>query len=229
MWIREEVLENPEQPKKEKAKVQRTAPPPKKEEEPEPPAFSKKEKAKAQRSAAPPAFTRLERLMQDVQREATSNRVRLSLNRASLDPGIRNKSDPEPARTQLLANDLNRDAPAPALVPPPRAAPAPASLQVMGSGDAWPAPAPAPARLAFQQEFGGANSQAQALPQRPKAEEEEAAADDQFAWVGHTFGWVGNTWNDTVKPVVSMIGGTPNPSSVDSADVRRVDPNRIVH
>jgi len=116
-----------------------------------------------------------------------------------------------------------------ALVPPPRAAPAPASLQVMGSGDAWPAPAPAPARLAFQQEFGGANSQAQALPQRPQAEEEEAAADDQFAWVGHTFGWVGNTWNDTVKPVASMIGGTPNPSSVDSADVRRVDPNRIVH
>ncbi len=34
----QEVLENPEQPKKEKAKVQRTAPPPKKEEEP--PAFS---------------------------------------------------------------------------------------------------------------------------------------------------------------------------------------------
>ena len=88
----EEVLENPEQPKKEKAKVQRTAPPPKKEEEPEPPAFPKKEKAKAQRSAAPPARTRLERLMQDVQREATSNRVRLSFNRASLDPGIRNKS-----------------------------------------------------------------------------------------------------------------------------------------
>jgi len=54
MWIREEVLEeNPEQPKKEKAKVQRTAPPPKKKEEAEPPAFPKKEKAKAQRSAAP--------------------------------------------------------------------------------------------------------------------------------------------------------------------------------
>jgi hypothetical protein len=128
-------------------------------------------------------------------------------------------TDSELARTQLVANGLNRDAPAPA------------SLQTMGSGDAWPAPAPAPARLAFQQELGGANSQAQALPQSP--EEEEAAADDPFAWVGHTwndpFGWVGNTWNDTVKAVASMIGGTPNPSSVDSADVRRVDPNRIMH
>jgi hypothetical protein len=39
------------------------------------------------------------------------------------------------------------------------------------------------------------------------SEEEEAAADDPF-------GWVGNTWNDTVKAVGSMIGGTPNPSSV---------------
>ena len=49
MWIREE---NPEQPKKEKAKVQRTAPPPK-EEEPEPEHNTKKAKAKVQRSAAP--------------------------------------------------------------------------------------------------------------------------------------------------------------------------------
>ncbi len=137
-------------------------------------------------------------------------------------------TDSELARTQLVANGLNRDAPAPTPAPPPRAAPAPASLQMMGSGDVWPAPAPAPAMLAFQQEFGGANSQAQALPQSPQAEEEEAAADNPFAWVGHTSGWVGNTWNDTVKAVASMIGGTPNLSSVDSADVRRVDPNRIV-
>ena len=52
IWIREENPQNPEQPKKEKAKVQRTAPPPKKEEEPNPPALAKKEKAKVQRSAA---------------------------------------------------------------------------------------------------------------------------------------------------------------------------------
>ena len=50
MWIREE---NPEQPKKQKAKVQRTAPTPKKEEEPKPLALAKKEKANVQRSAAP--------------------------------------------------------------------------------------------------------------------------------------------------------------------------------
>jgi hypothetical protein len=44
-------------PKKEKAKVQRIAPPEKKEEELEPPAFAKQEKANVQRSAAPRAAT----------------------------------------------------------------------------------------------------------------------------------------------------------------------------
>ena len=104
--------------------------------------------------------------------------------------------------------------------PTPACAPAPASLQMMGRGDAWPAPAteptPTPSTKFPLVKFPLAGASTES------SEEEEAAADDPF-------GWVGNTWNDTVKAVGSMIGGTPNPSSVDSADVRRVDPNRIVH
>ena len=57
MIVREEtVQEDLGFPKKERAKVQRIAPPAK-EEESEPPAFAKKEKANVQRSAAPRAVT----------------------------------------------------------------------------------------------------------------------------------------------------------------------------